>query len=194
MRRLITLWRDHKGVTAVEFAFLTPALLLFLLGTVEIGTIFLTSAVLENAAASAARFGITGYTEESTSREEEIMNIITDQTSGIISPEDINISVSTLVYEDFDQIGQAEPYADDNTNGQYDEGESYTDVNGNGEWDEDMGASGAGGAGDVVVYHVEYQKHIFTPILRELMGDDGMVTLSANVVVRNEPYDYANAE
>ena len=79
--------------------------------------------------------------------------------------------MTTLVYENFGDVGQPEPFTDENGNGAYDAGEAFTDVNGNGGWDEDMGAAGLGGPGDVVVYQMSYDWSIIIPMFRPFFGD-----------------------
>ena len=95
-------------------------------------------------------------------------------------------SIETLVYANFEDIDQPEPYHDINLNGEYDGGEPFTDVNGNGQWDSDMGLAGLGGPGDVVVYRVTYPWAILTPIVQTVAGET--ITHQASIAVRNEPY------
>jgi Flp pilus assembly protein TadG len=54
-RRLGRLWRCRTGGTAVEFAFVAPALLLLLLGIMEVGRLFWCDASLNYAVQQAAR-------------------------------------------------------------------------------------------------------------------------------------------
>jgi hypothetical protein len=95
--------------------------------------------------------------------------------------------MDTLVYHSFGDIGQPEPFTDTNHNGVHDAGEPFTDSNGNGTWDPDMGAAGLGGPGDVVLYRMSYDWHIMIPLFRPFFGDS--IRLTANVAVRNEPYE-----
>ena len=66
-----------------------------------------------------------------------------------------------------------------------DVGEPFTDVNGNGSWDNDMGVAGLGGAGDIVVYKVDYTWGLLTDFLKPYTGD---LTFTTGVAVRDEPY------
>jgi hypothetical protein len=95
--------------------------------------------------------------------------------------------MDTLVYENFGDVGQPEPFTDENANEAYDAGEPFNDINGNGTWDEDMGAAGLGGPGDVVVYRMSYDWSIIIPLFRPFFGD--AITLQANIAVRNEPFE-----
>lgn len=179
--------RAEDGTAAVEFGFTLPVLIVAVAGAIDIMGILFATALMEGGLREASRFGITGFTPAGMSREERIVQLVNQAGVGLItvSPGD----VSTLVYSDFENIGQPEPFVDGNGNGVYDLGESFNDINGNGQWDADMGAAGVGGAGDVVVYSLEHQWPLFTPVLLPFMGQDGKVPLRASVAVRNEPYD-----
>ncbi|MGI9421456.1 MAG: TadE family protein [Geminicoccaceae bacterium] len=168
----------------VEFAFIAPVLLGLLCGVFEFSGILFAQTLLDGGARQASRFGITGSSTEEISRENMILQIVEDNAYGIIDTDAIDME--TLVYENFADVGQAEPFTDENSNGTFDEGEAFDDINGNGGWDEDMGLAGLGGPGDVVVYRLRYDWNVMIPIFRPFFGD--VVTLDANVAVRNEPF------
>ena len=175
--------RDRSGNTAVEFALVFPALLLMIVGLMEFSTYFWLNAVIENAALHASRFGITGAQSESMTRQESIEKVIEDHTYNMVPINDL--TMTTLVYDSFGDIGQTEPYADANLNGSYDPGEAYTDVNGNGAWDDDLGTAGLGGANGIVLFKIEFTSSGLTGLLRPVLDD---MKHEAVVVVRNEPY------
>lgn len=172
------------GQAIVEFALVAPALLGLLCGILEFSGIMFAQTLLEGGARQASRYGITGSSTAEVSREDMILQIIDDNSYGIIDTEEIEIE--TLIYESFDQVGQPEPFTDSNGNGAFDTGEAFTDVNGNSTWDEDMGRAGLGGPGDVVVYRLRYDWTVMIPIFRPFFGD--AIALDANVAVRNEPF------
>jgi Flp pilus assembly pilin Flp len=174
---------DRDGAAAVQFALITPALLLLLVGSFEVAMLLFVSGTMESAVLAASRYGITGFTEDGVSREERIREIIESRTLGFVDMK--RTSIDTLVYASFDQIGQPEPFTDANKNGIHDPGEAFNDVNGNGQWDNDMGKAGLGGPGDVVLYDIEFETgavtHLFEPIF-------GRIVHHASVAVRNEPF------
>jgi Flp pilus assembly pilin Flp len=178
---LTRLARDRQGVTTLEFAFITPVILLMILGIVEFSLIMFTMA----ATAATSRTGKTGWTAEGLSREQTIINSITSRTAGLLDAG--SITITTTIYPSFNNVNDPEPYVDANGNGMYNAGETYTDINGNGEWDEDMGATGLGGPGDVVVYNISYPWDIKTPIVGALIGDPFTITVRS--VVKNEPFN-----
>jgi Flp pilus assembly pilin Flp len=177
------LGRDDRGAAAVQFAVLAPALLLLVLGSFEVAIMLFVSGTMEAAVLAASRAGVTGFTEDGVSREERIRDIILDRTLGFVDMD--RAVMRTLVYSNFDQIGQPEPFTDENGNGVHDGGEPFNDVNGNGEWDDDMGSAGLGGPGDIVLYDIEYEMGAVTRLFEPIFG---RIVHRAAVAVRNEPF------
>lgn len=176
---------DRRGSAAVAFAVVAPVFLAALAAIMEFAGIMLVQAALEGTAREASRYGITGAAAEGLSREERIRRIAATYTFGLVDMDELEME--TLVYSSFGAIGQPEPFTDRNGNGAWDEGESFSDVNGNGTWDDDGGAAGLGGGSDIVVYRLRYDWGLMIPLLWPVLGES--VTLRANMVVRNEPYD-----
>ena len=169
----------------MEFAIIAPVLILLLMGITEFAFIMLASNVLESATAISSRLGSTGYTANGTSREDTIMQSIQQHAGELLDTS--KVTIASKYYSQFDQINQPEPWTDTNHNGVPDPGE-WVDVNGNGVYDTDMGTAGYGGANDIVVYTVSYPWTIMTPIMSSLIGTNGVLTLTASAVVKNEPY------
>ena len=187
MRFWQRLWQAEDGVSAIEFAILVPVLILMMFGIIEFGLIMLASNMMESATSITSRLGKTGYSASGESREDTLLASVRDHTSALLDPD--KLSISSKYYDQFDEIGDAEPWNDRNHNGIAEVGE-YTDVNGNGTYDTDMGSSGYGNAEDIVVYSIHYPWPILTPIMREVIGDeDGNFEITAHAVVKNEPYD-----
>ena len=209
LRRL----RDREdGSPAAEFAFVAPILILMVIGTIEFGMIMFVTILMESGLRDAARYGITGNEFGGMSRMERIVQImpnsmapililmvigtiefgiINDRTLGLVDISQADIQI--LVYPDFGQIGQGEDFVDGNGNGTYDVGETFTDANGNGLWDADIGQSGPGASGQVVLYRIDYGWDLLTPLAAPLIGQNGKFTLSASIAVRNEPWNQGGA-
>ena len=177
--------QGERGQAMVEFAFLAPAFIGMLVAIMEFSGIMFAQTVLEGSAREASRYGVTGFTQEGVSRDEQIMQIVEQNTYGVIDLD--KLVMETLVYDNFADVGQPEPFTDENANEVYDEGEPFTDINGNGGWDEDMGAAGLGGPGAVVIYRMSYDWPIMIPLFRPIFGDT--INIQANVAVRNEPFE-----
>ena len=185
LRRLRGTPEGERGQAIVEFAFVAPLFLAMLGAIMEFSGIIFVQAMLEGSAREASRYGITGFTSGGVSREDQIRAIVEQHTHGIVDMD--KLDMETLVYENFADVGQPEPYDDENGNEVWDNDEPFDDVNGNGTWDPDMGAAGMGGPGDVVVYSMSYDWWIMVPLFRPFFGDT--VPIRADIAVRNEPFE-----
>lgn len=175
-----------SGATAVEFAMIAPVLLLTLMGIIEFGFMWTADIVLKDATQDAARTGRTGFVSENSTQDATVRAIVRSRASVIMDAD--KISIKSLSYSGFDTLRKPEPFVDANGNDVRDDGENFTDVNGNGVWDEDQGLSGYGGTSEVVLYTVSYPWSFFTPLIGDVVGTNGVVTLTATAVVQNEPY------
>ena len=179
--------RRDDGVTLAEFALSIPVLTVAVIGIMELSMVFFVGSMMEGGVREAARFGITGNSPDGLTREERIIQIVSEKTLGMLELETSNIS--TLVYPSFDSVGKPEPYTDNSPeNGVYDEGEDFLDVNGNSVWDVDMGAAGLGGPGEIVLYRIDTEWPLMTGLLSTAIGEDGEIPLTASIIVRNEPF------
>lgn len=185
-RPLARLWRARRGATAVEFALVAPVAFTLVCIFIDLSMVMFITNVMEGGLREASRYAITGYVEVGKTREQKIAEIVQDHSYGFIKPADLTIVYK--VYPSFADVGKPEPFVDQNSNGKYDVGEPFTDINSNGQWDADMGKAGTGGPGDVVAYIVSYNWKLWTPLASEIWPNNGLVTLSATVAVRNEPY------
>lgn len=180
----LRLRRDPAGTAAVEFALIFPVMLLAFVGCIELALLIFIANSIEAGVFEASRVGITGTVVPGVTREERVLAAVADRTYGLINMNEVEIE--TLIYESFADVGQPEPFTDENGNGAHDAGEPFTDVNGNGSWDPDMGRAGLGGPGEVVVYRVTYDWGIATPLIRQVMGES--VRNVSSIAVRNEPF------
>ena len=185
--RLKGLLACRRGASAVEFAFAAPAMILLVAGIMEISMVLFVSVLAEGGLREASRYGITGQEPGGLTREEQLVQIVKHHTHGLIDVSPSNVKFT--VYDSFEHIGSPEPFTDDNSNGEYDDGEDFEDWNGNGSWDENAGQAGVGEAGEIVLYEITYRWGFLTPLFQFLGGDDGKLDLSSSIAVRNEPYD-----
>ena len=176
--------QSEGGAAMVEFGFLAPAFIAIVCAIMEFSGIMFVQAILEGSAREASRYGLTGFAQGGVSREDQILAIVQDHTYGIVDMAELQME--TLVYENFGDIGQPEPFTDENGNEVWDNDEPFTDINGNGTWDPDMGAAGLGGPGAVVVYRMSYDWDIMIPLFRPFFGNS--IRLQSNIAVRNEPW------
>ena len=179
--------RADDGATVIEFAVVVPVLLFLVMGIVEYNLAMYATAVLEGATTAAAREGKTGYTAAGQSQQSYIYGIVQNRTSALFNPS--LLSISSKSYAGFADIGQPEPCISPPTAPcPGTPGVNFVDVNHNGQWDADQGAAGLGGAGDIVVYTVTYPWTVVTPFLKNILGTNGVFTVTSSSVVKNEPY------
>ncbi len=154
--------KARKGVTAIEFALIAPALFFFLIGITEISLLMLTEHLLENATYNASRTAKTGYIQEGKTQLETVMDVLLTRLSGLdplLDP--TKITVTSTAYGSLSDIGQPE-----------------------------QGEESLGTPSQIVVYTVTYPWKFFTPLIGDIMGDqNGVINLTSRIVVRNEPYD-----
>lgn len=178
--------RHEDGIAALEFAIISPVLMLLVMGTMEVALILTAQVLMESATYSASRVGKTGQVATDSTREATIKNEIARIGGLLMEPS--KIVVTSTYYNNFDEIEKPEPFEDNNSNGKRDNGEPFTDWNGNGKYDLVSGDAGYGAREKVVVYTSSYDWTLFTPLISRFLGTDGKMTISARAVVRNEPY------
>jgi Flp pilus assembly protein TadG len=188
--KAVLILKESDGSTLLEFGVLSPILFALTIGTIDLGSMLFTWTLMESSLREAARFGITGAEPGGDSnRLTHIKSIIDERTLHMVTLEDARLEIRS--YPTAQDLDKTEAFDDTGpANGQYDSGEAFTDCNGNGSWDTDRGRpDSAGGSGQIVVYTLEYDYPLLTPLLSEMISETGKVTLSATVTVRNEPWD-----
>lgn len=185
---LLKRWQSNeRGTSIVEFSLVAPVLFIAGLGIVELGLMYSAQNILESATYKASRTGRIGYVEGGKSQDDTVRELLNSRASIIMDTD--KVVMDKLVYSNFDEIGLPEPYVDDSpANGQYDVGEAFDDINDDGAWSEDRGRDAFGVGGEIAVYTVTYPWPVFTPLFGNVMGQDGVVTLEARAVVKNEPF------
>lgn len=177
------LLRDQRGATLVEFALISPVLMVTLLGLMDLGYNYYVQAQLQGTIQKAAR---DATLERALTTTEDIDASVAAAVRKIVPGARLQFARSS--YASFSDVEQAEDYSDLNEDGRCNDGEPFEDANGNGRWDEDRGAEGMGGARDAVLYEV-------TVSYRRMFGIAGMAGLSetfttqSTTVLRNQPWD-----
>lgn len=181
--------RSRTGAAALEFGLLAPAMLLVMLGLIDLARVATARSALESATIQAARQ--LAATECPADRPRRLASAIAQGMRSVIGEKDTAPTVESRSYADrFGDIGAPEPFVDDPAapNRLYDPGESFTDVNGNGRWDADMGVEGSiGGAGEVISYTATFRVRPLIPFLVEQLAGRDHYPIRASTVVRNEP-------
>jgi TadE-like protein len=179
---LLRLGRDSRGVTAVEFALIAPALLTILLGVFDAGYNLYAASVLDGATQKAARdSAIEGAEAKGLAIDDAVRSAVHDVVPSA------NVIFDRRAYRDYSDIHQPEDFTDVDKDGACDNGEPFEDANGNGVWDADRGADSMGGARDAVLYTVTITYPRAFPLMR-FIGIPDTVTTTTRTVLRNQPY------
>jgi hypothetical protein len=203
----LDIWRDCRGVSAIEFALVGPVVLLMIVGVLEAGFLWSGATALEAGGRAAARYGLTGAVREGETRTEVVRRLVTehvcpraldarrkacfwaedgprfDDEHGDATP----LFLELTAYSDPRNLGRPEPFSDLDGDGARDAGEAFDDLNGNGVWDADTGVAGPGGAADVVVYDIAIHQGVTNPLIRAVVGS-GTLRHETRIVIRNEPF------
>lgn len=175
--------RDSQGATAVEFAAIAPALLMVLLGVMDLGYNLYAATLLEGAIQNAARAStIEGAEGRTLSIDERVRDVVDDLVF------DATIEINRRAYTNFSDVAQPEAFTDVDGDGRCNAGEPFEDANRNGAWDDDRGRDGMGGARDAVLYTVTVSYPRVFPVMK-LLGLSSTVTTQSQTVLRNQPFD-----
>ncbi len=79
-QRLRSRLKDSRGANLVEAAFMTPLLLLLTFSMVDFASLFYVYLALQNGVTQASRYGVTGTTMGSFTREESIKSAMRQAT------------------------------------------------------------------------------------------------------------------
>ncbi|MBV1916582.1 MAG: pilus assembly protein [Sphingomonadaceae bacterium] len=171
---------SQDGAVVAEFAMVAPVFLAMLFGILDVAQMALGRAVLQGAVYEAARSS-TLETADAV-----VSDAIAEGVVGLVLPGAV-LTTARRSYYDFDDIDRAEAWNDSDDSGICDNDEIYSDENGNGQWDSDIGLSGNGAAGDVVIFEVTatYEPHFAIPLISE---DDERTITATTTFKKNQPY------
>jgi Flp pilus assembly pilin Flp len=181
MMRRHRLGRDERGATIVEMAFVMLPLTITLLAILDLGYRMYLLSVIEGTLHRAARLATVG-----NQTQDSIDAFVKSQLTNF--SKNATITITKTSYHDFSNVGKPEKITQDTDPiGVYNKGDCYEDANGNGQWDADSGSSGLGGSDDIVYYKVSVSFPSIVPV-KGLLGWEPNETVSANTVLRNQPY------
>lgn len=181
---LATLRRSESGATIVEFAMILPVLCLLLLGTFDLGYRSYVSSIIQGSLHEAARMATVGGVP-TTAIEAHVASRLRSFSRNA------TVTTRTRSYSDFNGVKIPETITQDTAPmGTYNVGDCYQDANNNSRYDLDRGATGLGGAEDVVYFEVTMTYPHIVPIGRFIPGSrwDNNVTITQNTVLRNQPF------
>lgn len=179
-KNLNALLEDTEGVSIVEFALIAPALLVMLMGLMDVSYNMYATAILEGTIQEAGRdstieAAATGSIDSMV--EGDVKDLVSNAT----------LTFERKAYAQFSDVMRAEDFTDVNGDGICNDNEPYEDANGNNAYDSDRGIDGIGGARDAVLYTATMTYPRAFP-LAPLIGIDPNFTVSATTVLRNQPF------
>jgi Flp pilus assembly pilin Flp len=176
------LLHDERGATLVEFALVSPVLLLALLGLMDLGYNYYVQAQLQGTIQRAAR---EATLERALLTTDEIDADVATEVRKLVP--DAALQFARSSYTRFSDVAQPEDFSDLDEDGRCDDGEPFEDANANGQWDRDRGAQGMGGARDAVLYvvTVSYPRAFG---VAGLIGLPDTFTTQSTTVLRNQPW------
>lgn len=182
IRRLFgRLRRDERGVNIVEFGLVAAPLMMVLLVIIDFGYRLYLEVVVEGTINKAARRATVGGVSSSS-----IDDFVKSQL--VAFSKRATVTITKKSYYDFSHVNKPEKLLTDiNGNGQLDSGDCFEDANNNGTFDTDSGSSGLGNSDDIVYYNVSVVFPGLVP-LGGFLGFASTETVSANTVLRNQPY------
>jgi Flp pilus assembly protein TadG len=184
--------RDTRGATLLEFALLTPVMLMMIMGLGDLLYQAYTQSILTGAFQKAGRdSGLEGGTANTATIDKSViaaMAPIVKNLSYNCAPSGTAATWCTTRknYDTFSEVAP-EPFVDTNGNGIRDPGECFTDENGNGSWDTDPGNDGQGGASAVILYTMTITYPRIFPVAG-LFKWPKTQTISASTLLKNQPY------
>jgi Flp pilus assembly protein TadG len=180
--RTYALTADAKGATLLEFGFVAVPLSMIIMGIADMGYQSYLNAVTKGVLDRAARAASVGAMTPTQ------LDSFVDQEMGAIVSKQATITKVKKSYYNFSRIGKPEKILTDTAPiGTYNSGDCFEDINNNGTYDTDTGASGLGGADDVVYYQVTVNMPRLFPMAK-LLGWPTNQTASASAIIRNQPW------
>ncbi|CAN5345242.1 hypothetical protein BH10PSE15_BH10PSE15_00910 [soil metagenome] len=190
--RLPNLPHDRRGAALIEFAIVTPVMLLAMMGLGDLLYQEYAQSILNGAVQKAARdSGIEGGADSTGTIDGKVialMGSIVKNLANNCAPTGTAAAWCSTrkSYDSFSEVAP-EPFTDSNGNGVRDVGECYTDENGNGTWDADPGLTGQGGASEVTLYTMSVTYPRIFPVAG-LFGWPRTQTINSSTLLKNQPY------
>lgn len=184
---------DDRGATIIEFAIIAPVMAMLMMGLGDLLHQIYAKAILNGEVQKAARDSALQSGPDAASKlDSRVVNMVSSITKVTGQSCAANPAAGTWCstrksYSTFSNVAP-EPFIDTNKNGVRDPKECFTDINGNKQWDADPGISGQGGANDVTLYTVSVTYQRLFPVAG-LFGWSNTATISAQTLLKNQPYD-----
>lgn len=187
------LYGERRGATLIEFAIVSPVMLLIMMGLGDALYQEYAQSILSGAVQKAARdSGIEGGAANAATIDAKVIAMVSSlmktPTNNCATPALAGTWCSTRKsYNSFSEVGTPEPFIDTNKNGVRDPGECFTDENNNGTWDADPSTTGQGGASATTLYTVSITYPRIFPVAG-LFKWPTTQTITSTTLLKNQPY------
>lgn len=190
-RLLRDIRRDQRGATAIEFAVVSGAFFMLMLGIIEYGLVMYSKVVIEATMQQSVRDVSIGKVVPGCSdRVCSIQKIVKDKTATLINPQSVRVT-ATVVTDAGTPSPSIPDVCLDDINNPYPASCIRWQENCCGSGYQPpaaLSATSLGQAGDLVEVRVTYLWHVFFPIFQDKFGENGVLTITSSAVVKNEPF------
>lgn len=174
--------RDERGAYLIELALIMPVFLLIVMGTFDLGFQAYARATLSGAVEYASR----NNTLEINNANQATVDQDVRNRVGTVA-RFATLSFTRTNFNNFSDVNKPEDFNDTNGNGIRDPFECFSDANNNNTFDSNRGASGQGGASDVVVYEATMSYNRLFPLWR-MLGQPQQQQIKVRTLLRNQPF------
>jgi Flp pilus assembly protein TadG len=159
------------GSAAVEFAFLAPVMFVFLMGTLEVGIMFLGEFALQNATNDAARQIRTGQVQLSNMTQAQFRQLICNEIAPVLQCS-ANLQIDVQTFQNFASASFSSPMQPDHT------------------LNPALNNWAPGSVCSIVLVRTFYTWRVVTPVLTPFMVNmaGNYHLLYGTAAFRNEPY------
>ena len=182
----VSILRDRKGATIIEFAIVAPVMLMMIMGLGDILLQAYAQAVLDGAMQKAGRDSAIQGGANATAAIDGTVRAAVDAVT-----HNATYVTTRRAYANF-SAARPEVFTDSDNDNVHDPRECFFDVNGNRQWDDDPGSVGQGGADDATLYTMTVTFDRVFPIAG-LVGGSTTKTLTSRTVLKNQPFASQNA-
>lgn len=150
--------KAKAGQSMVEFAMVVPLFFLLVFGIFDFGHLFYVQMTLQNALRQAGRYAVTGNHITNAGTTTPLSRI--DSIKQIAQNAAVGLNVGNIMISTIDANGMP--------------------VN--------SGSLAAGGPGSTVIISLTENLQLFTPLIGQFFGPNGIYTFTVSTTFRNEPF------